>query len=131
MTDPDFDGLVEASWNAQNKLGEQAVWRATLGLSRWYFVLGESGEDPMFGAVEGRPYLIAFTDEPRAEAFAARLGEQRQSDPPGVVHMDVPDAVAYIEGLKDQGVDGVLFNSGGFSYQAGCIAIADMHRRGA
>ena len=132
MTDPipDFDGLVEASWNAQNKLGEQAVWHAALGLDRWYLVLGESGTDPMFGAVEGRPYLIAFTDEPRAEAFAAKLSEQRNTPAPGVVHMDIPEAIDYIDSLKDQGVDGVLFNSGGFSFQAGCIAITDMHRRG-
>lgn len=128
---PDFDGLVLAGQMGQNRVAEQDLWKAVLRLPAWYFVADSAGDDaqPVIGALEGRPYLIAFTDEDRAERFAADRGRKRASDPTPVLHMDVSDAVAYCQDLSQENVEGILFNNGGYSFHARMSQVIDMHSR--
>lgn len=127
----DFDGMVLAAQMGQNKMAEQALWKATFALDAWYFVADQHGDDvaPVIGALDGKPHLIAFTDETRAEVFSASRAQKRGGEPTPTLHMEVADAVAYCEDLREQNVDGVLFNNGGYSFHAGMSHIMDMFKR--
>src|SRR5882724_9450506 len=63
----DVDVLAEAARSVQNKVGEQSLWKAVMALRTWYFVAQGQGADaePMVASVEGRPQLLAFTEEER------------------------------------------------------------------
>jgi hypothetical protein len=115
---PELDALAEAARSVQNKVGEQQLWKTVMGLRVWYFIAQGEGDDaePMVASVEGRPRLLAFTDEDRAEAFARHI-EGKRGTRPGLLEMDVPDAVEYAQELESLDVESVLFNSGehGFS----------------
>lgn len=134
---PDFDALVEMSRQGENKLGEQALWRAAVGVAEWYFVARGTGDDaePLIGGMGGKPYILAFTDEEQAAMFAKRRAMQ-QSDARGsardaasmegaTLTMDVPDALAYCADLAKAGVEGILFNSGPNAFQCSLIELAD------
>lgn len=135
----DFDELVERSRMVANKLGEQALWKAAMGLESWYFVgAGPEGEQaPAIGALEGRPYLLVFTDEDRAADFWRRGGMKRSDSrggdhdatAGGVLNMDVTEAIEYIRQLKAGGVEGALFNSGAQAFQSSLPELLDRHRR--
>lgn len=129
--DHDFDALADGAKDAHNKVGEQTLWKAVMRLPMWYFVADAAGDDaqPVVGAVEGVPHLLAFTDEDRAEAFSKARGRTRGADPTPVLHMDVADAVAYCRDLMQTEVDGVLFNNGRCAFQAPLSQVVDMHGR--
>ena len=129
--DLDFDALVEASHSGVNKTGEQALWKAAMSLSEWYFVARNAGDDPepLIGAVEGAPHLIAFTDEQRAQEFASRRPASKVAADAPILCMDVPDAVDYCKQLMETQVEGLLFNSGKYAFQAGLSRIVDMWGR--
>lgn len=129
---PDFDKLVEEATWVHHKKGEQNLWRATFALDQWYFVghTTEDGAEPIVGMYDGRPYLIAFTDEPRATAFAQSKTRPRQrTGPAPILHMDLGDAITYCTMLIDQGVDGILFNPGRFEFHAGLSTLLDHFQR--
>ncbi|MDX2132909.1 MAG: hypothetical protein SFY69_12735 [Planctomycetota bacterium] len=139
--DTDFDALVEASRQGQNKMHEQALWKAAMNLPTWYFVARGAGEDaePLLGALEGKGSLLIFTDEDRAADFAKRR-LMRASDVRGasrdpasvegqVLNMDVPDAVEYAKDLAKAGVEWALFNSGGYAFQTSLIDLGDKFTR--
>lgn len=130
MTDTEIDALSMAARNVQNKVGEQALWRAAVTLPEWYFVSQGSAEDaePMVARMGGKPKLLAFTSEERAEAFVRHL----QARPGGggninggVLNMGVPDAVEYCQQLFDSGVDTIHFNPGDYEFSSGMIALKD------
>lgn len=127
----DFDALVEQSRSAVNKLGHQALWKAAMALDAWYFLGQGHGDDtePMVAALEGRPTLLAFTDEDRAVDFAKRRAQAKGGSMAPILNMDIPDAVEYCKQLRDLGVDGVLFNSGAYSFDSGLTAVMDMFGR--
>lgn len=137
----DFDELVERSRMVANKLGEQALWKAAMNLESWYFVgSGPEGEEaPAIGALEGRPYVLVFTDEDRASDFSRRrsmkqLDVRSGGRDPGamsgaVLNMDVPEAVEYLRQLKEGGVEGALFNSGAYAFQCSLPELIDRHGR--
>jgi hypothetical protein len=129
--DHDFDALVDGARDAHSKVGEHTLWKAAMSLPCWYFVAdvpGEEGE-PLVGAVDGVPHLLAFTDEERAEVFSKHRASQRGGVPTPVLNMDVADAVDYCKSLMETKVDGVLFNNGKYSFQAALSKIVDMHSR--
>lgn len=142
MTDGvDFDELVERSRMIANKLGEQALWKAAVALESWYFMgAGPEGEEaPAIGSLEGKPYVLVFTDQDRAADFGKRQN-MRRSDARGhartpedmdalVLNMDLPDAVDYLRQLKDAGVEGALFNSGAYAFQSSLIELIDRYER--
>lgn len=127
----DFDALVEASRAGQNKMGEQALWRAALTLDRWFLIGNAEGEqtEPICGMVDGHAHLIAFTDEDRANDFAKRRAASGEHSAGSVLHMDVADAIEYLRQLDEAGVAGVLFNSGAYSFSQSMVRIVDMHGR--
>lgn len=129
--DADFDALADAARSAVNKTGEHALWKAALSLPDWYFVADQPGDDaePLVAAVDGVPHLLAFTDAGRAEAFSDSRAQKRGGAPTPVLNMGVADAAAYCKDLMRTKVDGVLFNSGKYSFQATLSQIVDMHSR--
>lgn len=127
----DFDGLVMAAQFGQNKMAEHDLWKAAFALPAWYFVADSDGDDaqPVVGALDKKPYLIAFTDEERAQHFSADRAKKRNSQPTAVLHMEVADAIDYALTLRDHGVEGLLFNNGGYSFHGLSGQIEDMHKR--
>lgn len=126
----DFDALVEASWSAVNKLGEQALWKAATNLPMWFFVADKAGEEgePIIAAVEGKPHVLVFTDETRAYEFAKAREKMKGAESP-VMSVEIEDALAYFKQLDEAGVQGALFNSGKFAFQSGFIRLTDMVHR--
>jgi hypothetical protein len=121
-TPEEVDALVVESRSAVNKLGVQALWRSVLGMRQWYFV-GAANDpadpeaiEPVVALVDGAPRLLAFTDEARAEAFAAKRAREKGVEPV-VLHMEVPDALDYGNSLIQARVAGYLFNSGAHAFQ--------------
>jgi hypothetical protein len=112
--DVPFDALAVSSRSVQNQSGAQQLWKAVMSLRVWYFIAQGDGDDaePMVASVEGKPHLLAFTDEDRAEAFARHLESKKGGPRPGLLEMDVPDAVEYGQELEQLGVERVMFNSG-------------------
>ena len=129
--DPDFDALADGARSAVNKTGEHTLWKAVMGLPAWYFVGDRAGDEaePLVAAVENEPHLMAFTDPERAGAFSRYRAAQRGGDATGVLNMDVPDAVEYCRALMPTKIEGVLFNHGAHSFQAGLSSVIDMYTR--
>lgn len=131
MTDTEIDALAHASRNIQNKTGEQHLWKAVLNLPSWYFLAQGQGDDiePLVARVGGRPTLLAFTSEDRAQAFARHLAGKQGGPERDVLNMDVPDAVGYCTQVFDMGVETIHFNTGDYEFSAGMITLKDMHGR--
>lgn len=129
--DLDFDALVDESRSAVNKTGHQTLWKATVGLESWFFVGQGHGDDaePMVASLEGRPTLLAFTDEDRAMEFAKKRAQAKGGSIGPILNMDVPDAVEYFAQLRDLGVEYVLFNNGAYSFESGLTGVLDMFQR--
>jgi hypothetical protein len=128
---PEVDALAEAARSVQNKVGEQNLWKAVLALRVWYFIARGEGDDaePMVASVDGRPQLLAFTDEDRAEAFARHIQSKRGGEAPGLLEMDVPDAVEYAKELEALDVATILFNSGEHAFSCSMTRLKDMWGR--
>jgi len=131
MDEMGFDDLVAASQTASNKNAEHEIWRRAMNLPHWFFIAAGDPNDPepMAAKVDGRPHLIAFTDEDRAEAFAKRTAEKLGVQPSPVLHMEVPDAIGYCQILFELGVEGLHMNDGGFAFDAPLGQVIDMHKR--
>lgn len=127
----DIDALAQSSRSVQNKSGEQSLWKAVMGLRVWYFVAQGQGDEaePMVAQVDGRPQLLAFTEEERAEAFARHLQSRRGGAMPGVLEMDVPDAVEYAKELESLDVESVLFNTGEYAFAGSPTRLRDLYSR--
>ena len=129
----DMDALALASRNAHNKVGEQNLWRTVLALPVWYFIAQGEGDsaEPMVASVDRRAQLLAFTDEDRAEAFARHIAGKRGGPQPGLLEMDVPDAVAYTRELETLNVESILFNSGEHAFGCSMTRLGEMYSRAA
>jgi len=129
----DVDALSLASRNAHNKTGEQNLWRVVLALPAWYFIAQGEGDqaEPMVASVDGKAQLLAFTDEDRAAAFARHIAGKRGGEPPGLLEMDVPDAVQYARELESLDVETILFNSGEHAFACSMTRLWEMYLRSA
>lgn len=127
----DFEALAQAARMVHTKTGEHDLWKAALSLPAWYFVAGSQGPDaePIVGSVEGKPFILAFTDETQASEFTKRRSAHRGNVDTPVLHMEPADAVEYFRSLREAGVEGALFNSGAYAFQASLVSIIDMHTR--
>jgi hypothetical protein len=127
----EVDALAEAARSVQNKVGEQNLWRAVMKLRVWYFIAQGEGDqaEPMVASVEGRPQLLAFTDEDRAEAFTRHLESKKGGPRAGLLEMDVPDAVEYAKELESLDVETILFNNGEYGFSCSMTKLKDMHSR--
>ncbi|MFZ4576148.1 MAG: hypothetical protein ACOYN0_17320 [Phycisphaerales bacterium] len=126
----DFDALSYAARTLVSKTARHELWHAALSLPEWYFVGTGEGEDvaPLVGVSEGRPHLLAFTDEDRAHEFAAARAARKGCDPGVLLGMTPSEAVEYVVQLREQ-VDGVLLNSGEHGFAAQPMELKDMHDR--
>lgn len=92
----------------------QALWRAVFLLKGWYFLPaagGEGPEHPSVMLVEGQPWLVAFTNVRRLEAFARAQGREASD---GGVPLLVLDPLVSMENIREaaEAVVGVVFNPG-------------------
>ena len=128
--DTTFDDLSMDARNAQNKAAEHDLWKKTLALSEWFFV-SSGGDDPapVVGMIDGKPHLLAFTDEERAGFVADRLAMSKGDVEGATLCMDVPDAVEYAAQLRDHGIAGIHFNDGEYAFNCGFDRLADMASR--
>ncbi len=90
----------------------QALWRSVFMLKGWYFLPSRSDEGPAYptvSTIEGRPWLLAFTDVRRIKAFAKKTG--RLADD-GTVPLLVLDPLESMQRILEvrQSIDGVIFN---------------------
>lgn len=129
--EPDFEALVIASRMAHTKTGLHDLWKAAIALPAWYFVAGSSEPDaePIIGSVSGKPFVLAFTDEPQAAEFTKRRAAHRGNVDTPVLHMEPGDAVQYFKSLREGGVEGVLFNSGMHAFESSLVDVIDMYSR--
>ncbi|MEC9372578.1 MAG: hypothetical protein VYC34_01995 [Planctomycetota bacterium] len=98
------------------------LWESVFRLPRWYFLtMGEppkQGEQRMpslvTSTVEGKRFVVAFTDQEKAFAAGKRNKIHMQTDGGdemvGVVGMDMPGAVGAVEGMRQHGIWGILFD---------------------
>lgn len=126
----DFDALSLAARNAVNHTGKHELWKAALSLEEWFFIGTEHGEDaqPIVGIYEGRPHLLAFTDEDRATAFALARAAKKGGEPGPVLSMPPSDAVDYLVELREH-VDGMVVNPGDNAFSSQPMALKDMRDR--
>lgn len=109
----DFDALSIEANDARNKMGERAYVQAALSLDAWWFIgVGPADElEPLIAAGSEGPRLLVFTDEARAEGYRDHLAAKGK--PGTVLHMEVADAVAYCDTLREHNVASAHFNDGG------------------
>ena len=138
MTQPhDFDALALAASQGHTKVvGERVFVRAALSLEAWYMI-GVAPDDapdelePLMGRVQQAPHLLVFTDEERAEGFArARATQRGETEPAPVLHMPPADGLAYLESLREVGVQGVHFNDGQASFTCDAARVHDIATSG-
>lgn len=127
----DFEALARAAGSDHTKTAEHDLWKAAVSLERWYFVASSSEDDaePVVGSIGGSSFVLAFTDVGQATEFSRRRAAHRGVDDAPVVHMDPAEAVSYFQTLREAGVEGVLFNTGGAAFQASMDEVIDRHAR--
>lgn len=127
----DFEALARAASADHTKAAEHELWKAAVMLEYWYFVAASARDDaePVVGSIGGKPFVLAFTGEGLATEFAKRRAAHRGEDDAPVVHMEPAEAVSYFETLREAGVEGAVFNTGGAAFQASMADIIDRHTR--
>lgn len=92
----------------------EALWRATFMLKGWYFLPSEDAEGPTHPTVvivDDDPWIIAFTNVRRLEAFAADQGRMAEDGEVHLLVLDPGESMEKILAVRDT-VTGVLFNPG-------------------
>ena len=129
MGDIDIDALAMEAADARNKLGERAFVQAALNMDSWYFIgvappdAPDEPEPLLVAGTEGHRVLV-FTDEPRAEGYRDHLKAKGKEC--CLLHMEVGDAVGYMNMLTDHGVASAHFNDGGNSATIAIRVITEM-----
>lgn len=126
----DFDALAHAARNIANRTALHDLWKAALLLDEWFFVASDDGDDayPVVGISDGKPHLLAFTDDQRASEFSAARAIKRGIAATPILSMSVEEAVAYLYELREQ-VDGIVMNSGEYGFSSQPAALCDMCKR--
>jgi len=126
----DFDALAHSARNIANRTALHDLWKAALLLEEWFFVASDDGDDayPVVGISDGKPHLLAFTDDQRASEFSAARALKRGIAATPILSMSVEEAVAYLYELREQ-VDGIVVNSGEYGFSSQPAALCDMCKR--
>ena len=90
----------------------ESLWRAVFLLKGWYFLPSRDDEGPAFPTattVDGRPWLLAFTNVRRLEDFARTTGRIGAD---GSIPLLVLDPKESMERITEAAgaIDGVIFN---------------------
>jgi ribosomal protein L7/L12 len=119
----DFDALVdEAIDRSTGEVGAvedlNRLWAATYQLPRWHFVvLPDDPTRPYVADMDGKSWLLAFTDADRLTQFVnAQEGLKRADDQVLFLSMDSLAARDWLTKLGKQGVFGVRFNQGDYGW---------------
>lgn len=109
-----FDQLVDAARDGDDEEAMVALWRAAYALDEWHFVArGEMPNvQPFIGLVDERPFVMVFTDEERARAFAERNKLIQEDGTVPLLGMSPEGASKTLPQYGEHGVHGVLFNEG-------------------
>jgi hypothetical protein len=105
----DFVARAKADPTTENI---QALWQAMFLLKGWYFLPAENREGPnrpTVMVVDGEPWLVAFTNVRRLEAFAKTTGRAAGSGEVFLLVLDPLESMQKILSVRDQ-VRGVVFN---------------------
>ncbi|MEZ5211250.1 hypothetical protein [Gordonia sp. (in: high G+C Gram-positive bacteria)] len=105
---------------AADRSGLDALWRAVFELDEWWFIARGLGADcmpgddthPFIGVLDGKPFLMAFTDGERARRFALANGLGAAD---GTAHaLAIPPAgiVSTAPSYRQQGVFAIVFDHG-------------------
>lgn len=111
---PDFVSLASHARNAPTKEHLDELWSAMFQLSHWFFIPipGVGGQfSPYVGVVGNQRWVMTFTDQPSAAAYAIAA---RIAMPGGAPSLELaPRAAAvHIPAMRALGVLGVLVNPG-------------------
>ncbi len=90
----------------------QKLWKSVFWLKGWYFLPSESREgpsNPSVMLVDGEPWLVAFTNVRRLEAFAQATGRAADSGEVFLLVLDPLESMQKILSVRDQ-IRGVVFN---------------------
>lgn len=119
----DFDALRNAAATNADAHAMDRLWDATMRLEKWHFVQRAEINSPQFkpfcGVVQDKPFVMAFTDGLRANAFGHRNKLYTPgTDAVGVLAMPAEHAIPLVLHLGHAGVFGILFNDGPAGYFA-------------
>ncbi|MHB8765901.1 MAG: hypothetical protein ACYDA8_16420 [Deferrisomatales bacterium] len=112
--EPDFDQLSQEARQSGSRAAMDRLWGAVYDLPHWHMVARGEGADvhPFIGIVEGKPFVMAFTDEDRAAGFARAQGFANAEGRVRILCLPIPTFLEAVPFYEEQGVFGMLFNSG-------------------
>ena len=90
----------------------EALWRSVFFLKGWYFLPSRRDEGPAYptvSTIDGRPWLLAFTDVRRLEAVARKQHRLAQDGSLSLLVLDPLESMQRILEVEDT-IEGVIFN---------------------
>jgi hypothetical protein len=109
----DFDSLAAEAKQSQAKAraAMDLLWAHVYSLQEWCFIdRGKQGAPvPFIGTLEGKQYVMGFTDAERAAAFARQHLAQDAAHVP-ILSIPVTKASDYFSAFATHGIFGIMFN---------------------
>ncbi|RYZ50722.1 MAG: hypothetical protein EOP49_13420 [Sphingobacteriales bacterium] len=119
MQNTEIDRLVQQASASGSPEDLKALWKATLGLEKWYFITRnqDSLQDrkPFIGVIENKPWVFVFTDKHKAQLFGSSDPGAGFTDTSGsvmIIAMETSRALEYVMELQQIGVYGIRLNEG-------------------
>jgi len=115
-----IDALARAAEGGNDLETLTALWKATFGLERWWFVLRGDLENPrpFVGVFDGQALVLAFTTGERVRDFAVAEGYAPADDSAFSITMTPDAAVDAAVGWAAQGIHAISFDHGVTGYSA-------------
>ncbi|HTK61451.1 MAG TPA: tetratricopeptide repeat protein [Pseudonocardia sp.] len=115
-----IDALARAAEAGNDLETLTALWKATFGLERWWFVLRGDLENPrpFVGVFDGQAFVLAFTTGERVRDFAVAEGYAPADDSAFSITMTPDAAVDAAVGWAAQGIHAISFDHGVTGYSA-------------
>jgi hypothetical protein len=110
----EFDSLASEAKQSQAKAraAMDLLWKHVYSLQEWCFIdRGKQGAPvPFIGTIEGKQYVMGFTDAARATAFARTHIIQDAAAHVPILAIPVKGAVDYFSAFATHGIFGIMFN---------------------
>ena len=90
----------------------EALWRAVFMLQAWYFLPSDNEEGPAYPTVseiDGKPWLLAFTNVRRIKQFARQAGRDNPDGSVPMLVLNPGESMRKILAVKEA-IEGVVFN---------------------